>query len=69
MNSQNVEWQIKQDESEQIQIRYGRMIQLARGMERALRKIATFDEQPIWDDDRDDAANEMLEIARKELEL
>ena len=33
----------------------------------ALSEIATYDEQPIWGDDRDDAANAMLEIARKGL--
>lgn len=35
--------------------------------ETAIRAIATFDEQPIWDDDRDDAAEEMLSVARKAL--
>ncbi len=33
----------------------------------ALKEIAEFDEQSIWDDDRDDAANAMLSIARKTL--
>lgn len=35
----------------------------------ALKAIAEYDEQPIWMDDRDDAANDMLRIARKELGL
>lgn len=33
----------------------------------ALKEIAEFDEQSIWDDDRDDAANAMLSVARKAL--
>jgi hypothetical protein len=33
----------------------------------ALKEIAEFDEQSIWNDDRDDAANAMLSIARKTL--
>lgn len=33
----------------------------------ALRAIATYDEQSIWDDDRDDAADGMLELARTTL--
>lgn len=59
--------QIEEDTVEQLQIQYGRMIQLARGLERALRTIARYDEESIWDDDRDDAANAILEIARKAL--
>ena len=35
----------------------------------ALEKIARFDEESIWADDRDDAANEMLSIARVALGL
>lgn len=35
----------------------------------ALEKIAQFDEESIWMDDRDDAANEMLSIARVALGL
>lgn len=33
----------------------------------ALEKIANYDEQPIWSDDRDDAADAMLELAREAL--
>lgn len=35
----------------------------------ALFKIANYDEEPIWFDDRDDAANDMLRIARVSLGL
>lgn len=35
----------------------------------ALHEIANYDQQPIWDDDRDDAANAMLYIARQALGL
>lgn len=31
----------------------------------ALNEIADYDQQSIWSDDRDDAANDMLRIARK----
>lgn len=31
----------------------------------ALDRIAHYDEQPLWSDDRDDAANAMLDIARE----
>lgn len=34
----------------------------------ALQEIARYDEQPIWNDDRDDAADGMLELARKALD-
>jgi len=34
---------------------------------KALEKIASYDDEPIWNDDRDDAANEMLELAREAL--
>lgn len=39
----------------------------ARAVE-ALKVIAASDEQSIWDDDRDDAANAMLYVAREALE-
>lgn len=35
----------------------------------ALEKIAHFDEESIWMDDRDDAAYAMLSVARKALGL
>lgn len=38
-----------------------------RDLERALIQISNYDEQSIWTDDRDDAADDMLEIARKAL--
>jgi hypothetical protein len=34
----------------------------------ALDTVARYDEQPIWSDDRDDAADMVLEIARKALQ-
>lgn len=45
----------------------GVLAQHARELEATLQKIATYDEEPIWDDDRDDAANDMLRIAREAL--
>ncbi len=36
---------------------------------KALEEIAHYDEEPIWMDSRDDAANNMLSIARKALGL
>ena len=35
----------------------------------ALEKIAHYDEESIWNDDRDDAADDMLSIARQALGL
>ena len=35
----------------------------------ALQKIANYDRESIWNDDRDDAAYDMLNIARKALGL
>lgn len=35
-----------------------------RELKEALKQIAEFDEQPIWSDDRDSAAYQMLELAR-----
>ncbi len=36
-------------------------------LRKALEKIAYYDEEPIWQDDRDDAAQNMLDIARQAL--
>ena len=35
----------------------------------ALQKIADYDKESIWDDDRDDAAYQILDIARQALRL
>jgi len=40
---------------------------LCRKFEAALRTIARYDEESIWSDDRDDAANAMLGVAREAL--
>ena len=34
----------------------------------ALSTIAAYDEEPIWDDDRDDAADQMLDVARQAID-
>ena len=37
-------------------------------MKNALEKFASFEEDPIWSDDRDDAADSMVSIAQNALE-
>jgi hypothetical protein len=39
------------------------LLQRIMELEAALRRIAQYDQEPIWMDSRDDAANEMIEIA------
>lgn len=46
---------------------YAELLAENKRMHEALEKIARYDDEPIWFDDRDDAADGMLHIARAAL--